>query len=49
MEKHELGRDVALVIASMRNEVCIDNEGKRTERETWDNVGAEDIERFKLE
>jgi hypothetical protein len=31
------------------NEVCIDKEGKRTERETWHNIGDEDIEKFKLE
>jgi hypothetical protein len=31
------------------NEVHIDGEGKRTERETWHNVGDEDIEKFKQE
>jgi hypothetical protein len=31
------------------NEVHVDKEGKRTERETWHNVGDEDIESFKLE
>jgi hypothetical protein len=31
------------------NEVHVDKEGKRTERETWHNVGDDDIEAFKLE
>jgi hypothetical protein len=31
------------------NEVHVHKEGKRTERETWHNVGDEDIERFKVE
>jgi hypothetical protein len=31
------------------NEIHVDKEGKRTERETWHNVGDEDIERFKVE
>jgi hypothetical protein len=31
------------------NEVTIDHDGNRTERETWHNVGDDDIERFKLE
>jgi hypothetical protein len=31
------------------NEVHVDKDGKRTERETWHNVGEEDIERFKLD
>jgi hypothetical protein len=31
------------------NEIHVDKEGKRTERETWHNVGDEDIDKFKLE
>jgi hypothetical protein len=31
------------------NEVHVDKEGKRTERETWHNVGDDDIDAFKLE
>jgi hypothetical protein len=31
------------------NEIHIDEDGQKTERETWHNVGDEDIERFKLE
>jgi hypothetical protein len=31
------------------NEVLIDKEGKKTERETWHNVGDDEIEKFKLE
>jgi hypothetical protein len=31
------------------NETHIDKDGKKTERETWHNVGDEDIEQFKLE
>jgi hypothetical protein len=31
------------------NEVLVDKDGKRTERETWHNVGDDDIEKFKLE
>jgi hypothetical protein len=31
------------------NEVHVDKDGKKTERETWHNVGDEDIEAFKLE
>jgi hypothetical protein len=31
------------------NEVHVDKDGKRTERETWHNVGDEDIEGFKVE
>jgi hypothetical protein len=31
------------------NEVFIDKDGKRTEHETWHNVGDEEIEQFKLE
>jgi hypothetical protein len=31
------------------NEILIDKEGKRTERETWHNVADDDIETFKLE
>jgi hypothetical protein len=31
------------------NEVVIDKDGKKNERETWHNVGDDDIEAFKLE
>jgi hypothetical protein len=31
------------------NEILIDKEGKKTERETWHNVGDEEIEQFKNE
>ena len=31
------------------NEIHIDKEGKKTERETWHNVADEDIEKFKVE
>lgn len=31
------------------NEVHVDKDGKKTERETWHNVGDDDIEAFKLE
>jgi hypothetical protein len=31
------------------NEIHIDKDGKKTERETWHNVADEDIEKFKLE
>jgi hypothetical protein len=31
------------------NEVLIDKEGKKAERETWHNVGDDEIEQFKLE
>jgi hypothetical protein len=31
------------------NEVHIDKDGKKTERETWHNVADDDIEKFKLE
>jgi hypothetical protein len=31
------------------NEVHVDKEGKKTERETWHNVGDDDIESFTLE
>jgi hypothetical protein len=31
------------------NEVVIDKDGKKNERETWHNVGDDDIETFKLE
>jgi hypothetical protein len=31
------------------NEIHIDQEGKKTERETWHNVGDDDIETFKRE
>jgi hypothetical protein len=31
------------------NEVVIDKDGKKNERETWHNVGDDDIDAFKLE
>jgi hypothetical protein len=31
------------------NEILIDNEGKKTERETWHNVGDDQIDQFKAE
>jgi hypothetical protein len=31
------------------NEIDIDKDGKKTERETWHNVADEDIEKFKVE
>jgi hypothetical protein len=60
VEEHQekvMGADGKTRIATRRrlgdrwyeNEVHVDKDGKKTERETWHNVGDEDIEALKLE